>query len=100
VLTRLLKKARRPRADVVDAVMDYVPGAVALGYVDNDFSELPPPSPDFAEHIGTLLDAVSLISGWSEQEKPTRPESAPRLSGRSARRPDSLREARKDCTRR
>jgi hypothetical protein len=39
--------------------MDYVPGAVAAGYVSNPDIEIPLPGPDFAEHIAVILAAAS-----------------------------------------
>jgi hypothetical protein len=54
-----LDRTALPRTEVVDAVMHYVPGAVALGYLDNPEFELPLPGPDFAEQIGVLLAATA-----------------------------------------
>lgn len=83
VLTHL-ENAERPRTEVVDAVMHYVPGAVALGYIDHPEFELPLPRPDFAEHITILLAAASAVTSW--MEPPPRQTTAPRLPGRPAAR--------------
>lgn len=76
LLTRLLEKSGRCRPDVVKLVMNYVPGAVDLGYVDDDSFELPPLRSDFPEHIrillNTALHTASMVSAWS-----TPPGSAP-----------------------
>ncbi|MEN2424354.1 hypothetical protein AABB02_40420 [Streptomyces rimosus] len=78
VLTRLAR-AERPRPEAVDAVMHYIPGAIALGYIDNPDFELPLPS-DFADHITVLLAATSAATAWLE----TRPRrNGPRLPGRA-----------------
>ncbi|OKI06227.1 hypothetical protein A6A06_37650 [Streptomyces sp. CB02923] len=81
VLTRLAR-ADRPRTEAVDAVMHYVPGAVALGYIDNPDFELPLPS-DFADHITILLAVTSAATAWLET-RPRRGE--PRLPGRTVTR--------------
>jgi hypothetical protein len=80
-LTRLDRPAT-PRTELVDAVMHYVPGAVALGYVDNPDFELPLPGPDFAEHISILVAAASAATSWLE---PPRRRTVPRLPRRDAR---------------
>jgi hypothetical protein len=59
VLSRLLSTTGRHRNELVNAVMDYVPGAVAAGYVSNPDIEIPLPGPDFAEHIAVILAAAS-----------------------------------------
>ncbi|MER6159722.1 hypothetical protein ABT147_29930 [Streptomyces sp. NPDC001868] len=63
-LTHLDRTTPPRRTELVDAVMHYVPGAVALGYVDNPDFELPLPGPDFAEHISILLAAASAAASW------------------------------------
>ncbi|MCZ4101080.1 hypothetical protein [Streptomyces sp. H39-C1] len=62
VLGRLVNRAACSRTEVFTAVMDYVPSAVAVGYVDNPDIEIPLPGPHFAEHIGIILTAASAIS--------------------------------------
>jgi hypothetical protein len=71
-----LDRTATPRTELVDAVMHYVPGAVALGQLDPDF-ELPLPGPDFAEHLSVLLAAASTAATWMEPPSPRR--TAPRL---------------------
>jgi hypothetical protein len=56
VLRRLLREPARPRAEVVEAVLSYVPGAVHND--PNPDVELPLPEPDFEDHIGVLLAAT------------------------------------------
>jgi hypothetical protein len=56
VLRRLRERAR-PRADLLEAVLSYVPGAVHSN-PDPDI-ELPLPEPDFADHIGVLVAATA-----------------------------------------
>ncbi|MCZ4121860.1 hypothetical protein [Streptomyces sp. H39-S7] len=58
VLGRLLSPADRSRTEVVTAVMEYVPSAVAAGYVDNPDFEIPLPGPHFADHIAIILAAA------------------------------------------
>jgi hypothetical protein len=56
VLAHLITRTDRPRrSEVVDAVVEYVPGAVAVGYLANPDFEIPLPGPDFADHIGIIL---------------------------------------------
>ncbi|MEV6013395.1 hypothetical protein AB0M29_42425 [Streptomyces sp. NPDC051976] len=59
VLSNLLGRTSRQRTELVDAVMDYVPGAVAAGYIGNPDTEIPLPGPDFADHIAVILAAAS-----------------------------------------
>ncbi|MDX3693193.1 hypothetical protein PV726_23165 [Streptomyces europaeiscabiei] len=65
------------RTELVDAVMHYVPGAVALGYVDNPDFELPLPGPDFAEHLTVLVAATSATASWGQTPSPRRPVPRP-----------------------
>jgi len=84
VLTQL-DATTRPRSEVADAVMHYVPGAVALGYLDLDHPDfdMPLPRGNFAEQLGVLLAAASAASSLRT------PRAAARLPGRrpSRRRP-------------
>jgi hypothetical protein len=41
--------------------VEYVPGAVAVGYLANPDFEIPLPGPDFADHIGIILAAASAL---------------------------------------
>ncbi|MDX6315715.1 MAG: hypothetical protein QOF44_5179 [Streptomyces sp.] len=62
VLAHLITRTDRPRrSEVVDAVMEYVLGAVAVGYLANPDFEIPLPGPDFADHIGVILAAASAL---------------------------------------
>ncbi|MEU3466131.1 hypothetical protein ABZ721_40140 [Streptomyces sp. NPDC006733] len=58
-LSRLLNAASRPRTEVVTAVMEYVPNALADGYAENPDFEIPLPGPHFAEHITAILAATA-----------------------------------------
>ncbi|MFJ5819339.1 hypothetical protein ACIQGT_36425 [Streptomyces sp. NPDC093108] len=63
VFRRLLHRSGRRRSEVVDALMQYLPTAVAVGYVhDEPDVDLPLPGPDFAEQVGILVAAASSIS--------------------------------------
>jgi hypothetical protein len=81
VLGRLLSRADRTRSAFVNAVMEYVPSAVAVGYVDNPDFEIPLPGPDFADTIGIILADTAAYSAGTG---PSRRRSAayPRLPGR------------------
>lgn len=74
--------------------MHYVPGAVALGYVDNHDFELPLPGPDFAEHISILVATAtatataSAAASWLTPP-PLHPTSLPRLPRRPRESSDS-----------
>ncbi|MFJ8770435.1 hypothetical protein [Streptomyces clavifer] len=56
VFRHLLRRTSRPRTEIVDALMHYVPTAVAVGYVtDEPDVDLPLPGPDFADEINVLV---------------------------------------------
>ncbi|WP_228978542.1 hypothetical protein [Streptomyces sp. DH12] len=78
VLRRLARHTTRPRSAVVTELMDYMPTAVAVGYLREPESELPLPGPHFACKIRTLLEAAadrpSASSGL-----PARPHTRPGL---------------------
>ena len=81
VFSHLLARAHRTRTEFVNALMHYVPTAVAIGYVNDEPDiDLPLPGPDFAKRIGTLLTAASAIRPATRQH-PT----APRLKARTER---------------
>ncbi|MFI9106049.1 hypothetical protein ACIGXA_36650 [Streptomyces fildesensis] len=84
VLGRLLSPADRSRTEVVTAVMEYVPSAVAAGYVDNPDFEIPLPGPHFADHIAIILAAAPSVGGAVCQRQKAR---SPSLR----RRPDHTR---------
>jgi hypothetical protein len=72
VLRHLLRRSVQPASEVVAAVMDYIPQAVATGYLDNPDFDLPLPRPDFADHIGVILAAASAFdTGRNPGDRPT-----------------------------
>ncbi|MFF1649942.1 hypothetical protein [Streptomyces sp. NPDC058240] len=63
VFRNLMKRTSRPRTEVVNALMHYLPTAVAVGYVtDEPDIDLPLPGPEFAEQIGVLLAAAGSMT--------------------------------------
>ncbi|MFC8349775.1 hypothetical protein [Streptomyces sp. NPDC057280] len=83
VLTQL-DATTRPRTEVADAVMHYVPAAVALGYLDHPDFDMPLPPEDFAEQLGILLAAAAAANAFAKQRAR---RAAPRLPGRRSSRP-------------
>lgn len=79
LLGRLLARADRPRTEVFDAVLDYVPDAVTIGYLSNPDIEIPLAMADFADHIGGILAATSAAHGPGQQR---RSGTSPKLPGR------------------
>ncbi|PRH77200.1 hypothetical protein C6N75_21530, partial [Streptomyces solincola] len=69
VLRHLARHTTRTRSAVVTELMQYMPTAVAVGYLRQPDSELPLPGPDFACKIHTLLAAAA--------ERPSRPSDLP-----------------------
>ncbi|MFD6876947.1 MULTISPECIES: hypothetical protein [unclassified Streptomyces] len=59
VLHHLARQIARPRSATVTGLMDYMPTAVATGYLRAPDMELPLPGPDFAVRIRDLLAEVS-----------------------------------------
>ncbi|MFE5513844.1 hypothetical protein ACFQ9J_25255 [Streptomyces sp. NPDC056529] len=59
VLRALAQHITRPRSAVVTELMNYMPTAVAVGYLREPESELPLPGPTFAHKIQALLDAAA-----------------------------------------
>ncbi|MFF8618905.1 hypothetical protein [Streptomyces sp. NPDC015350] len=60
VFRQLIRRSGRRRSEAVDALMHYLPTAVAVGYVHDDPDvDLPLPGPDFAEQVGILVAATS-----------------------------------------
>ncbi|MER5731797.1 hypothetical protein ABT084_26255 [Streptomyces sp. NPDC002138] len=55
VLHRLAKQMTRHRSPAVTELMDYMPTAVATGYLREPDLDLPMPGPDFAARIRALL---------------------------------------------
>lgn len=86
VLAHLITRADWPRrTEVVDAVMDYVPGAVAIGYLANPDFEIPLPGPDFADRIGIILAVASAL------QRPTGARSFTAAARHTAQAPTSAR---------
>ncbi|WP_049714478.1 hypothetical protein [Streptomyces caatingaensis] len=90
VLCRLVGRwglSSRPRTEAVDAVMEYVPEAVAVGYLDHPELELPLPGPHFAECLAIRLAAAAAL-----ESVPVRTGTrTPRLDRRPAPAPDFVR---------
>ncbi|MFI9724001.1 hypothetical protein ACIHFE_30865 [Streptomyces sp. NPDC052396] len=86
ILRRLVSnwdRCPRPRTEAVNAVMRYVPGAVAVGYPDHRDLDLPLPGPHFAECLTALLAAATALDA-----PVTRPRlGTPRLVRRRTERP-------------
>ncbi|MEU8621592.1 hypothetical protein [Streptomyces sp. NPDC048623] len=59
VLRNLARQVGRPRSAVVAELMEYMPTAVAVGYLREPESELPLPGPAFARTIRRLLEAAA-----------------------------------------
>jgi hypothetical protein len=57
VLRDLAKRTTRPRSAQVTELMEYMPAAVAVGYLREPDIELPLPGPAFASNIRTMLAA-------------------------------------------
>jgi hypothetical protein len=78
VLAHLITRTDRPRrTEVIDAVMEYVPGAVAVGYLANPDFEIPLPGPDFADPIGVILAAASALQHHTGAGRPQRQPCTP-----------------------
>ncbi|MGW2183927.1 hypothetical protein ACWCXX_39320 [Streptomyces sp. NPDC001732] len=70
VFRQLIRRSGRRRSEAVDALMQYLPTAVAVGYVHDDPDvDLPLPGPDFAEQVGILVAAPS---SPGREDKPRR----------------------------
>ncbi|MGW4229504.1 hypothetical protein ACWEF9_09530 [Streptomyces sp. NPDC004980] len=90
VFRHLLRRTNRPRTEVVDALMHYVPTAVAVGYVtDEPDVDLPLPGPDFADEINDLvaIDPTIGVDQPSRRDNPTRTCPADHGSGLSGMMP-------------
>ncbi|MFD7232148.1 hypothetical protein [Streptomyces sp. NPDC059881] len=57
ILRHLAKHTPRPQSAVVTELMDYIPTAVAAGYLRQPEMDLPVPGPDFAHRVSALLEA-------------------------------------------
>ncbi|MGR3935286.1 hypothetical protein [Streptomyces sp. BRA346] len=81
VLGQLLARADRPRPEVFDAVLAYVPGAVTIGYLANPEFEIPLPGTDFAARIEDILTRTSRPHAGTPRAQ-RRPSTGPKLPGR------------------
>ncbi|MEV6012743.1 hypothetical protein AB0M29_38935 [Streptomyces sp. NPDC051976] len=61
VLGQLLSTTKRCSSEVIDALMAFVPYAVAVGHREDPDLELPTPYTGFAEHITIVLAATASI---------------------------------------
>ncbi|MGP3978941.1 hypothetical protein ACTWQF_33995 [Streptomyces sp. 8N114] len=59
VLHHLAKHSTRDRSTAFTNLMDYIPSAVAVGYLREPEMDLPMPGPDFARRIRTLLTTAA-----------------------------------------
>lgn len=87
VLRHLSKHTHRPRTAAVTELMDYMPTAVAVGYLREPDMELPMPGPHFARRIRTLLNAAA-----------NRPDTPSRLPARAKPAPPERRDAARDLS--
>lgn len=55
LLACLINRQHRPRSEFATALINYVPRAVAAGYVDNPATEMPVAGEHFAEQISVIL---------------------------------------------
>ncbi|MFD0449315.1 hypothetical protein ACFQ10_54315 [Streptomyces indonesiensis] len=81
VLGQLLAKADRPRPEIFDAVLAYVPGAVTIGYIAYPEFDIPLPGTDFAARIGDILTRTSRTHAGTTRAQ-RRPSTGPKLPGR------------------
>jgi hypothetical protein len=54
---------KRPRSEFATAVLDFVPNAVAAGYITNPDTAMPVPAPHFADRIGTIIAVTASDDG-------------------------------------
>ncbi|MFD9458654.1 hypothetical protein ACFWBC_36940 [Streptomyces sp. NPDC059985] len=73
VLHHLAKQIARPRSPAVTGLMDYMPTAVATGYLREPDMDLPLPGPDFACKIRSLLPGNSADQRPLSSRLPARP---------------------------
>ncbi|SHM44207.1 hypothetical protein [Streptomyces yunnanensis] len=83
ILRLLAKSTPRQRTAAVTGLMDYLPHAVAAGYLCQPEVEIPLPGPDFARRIRSLLAAAINRSGNSDTPSP-RPDILDTLPSRPA----------------
>ncbi|WP_331747587.1 hypothetical protein OG520_39655 (plasmid) [Streptomyces sp. NBC_00984] len=74
VFRNLTGRTSRPRTEAVNALMHYLPTAVAIGYVNDEPDiDLPLPGPGFAEQIGVLLAAAGSTAAPARQGRRPKP---------------------------
>ncbi|MBZ4014460.1 hypothetical protein [Streptomyces purpurogeneiscleroticus] len=71
LLRNLGKHTARTRSAAVTELMDYIPTAVATGYLYQPDMELPTPGPDFANRVSGLLTAAADVD--APRATPSRP---------------------------
>ncbi|MET7930104.1 hypothetical protein ABZT43_40540 [Streptomyces sp. NPDC005349] len=80
LLRQLARDSHRTHSAAVNELMDYIPTAVAVGYLREPDLDLPMPGPHFADDIGTLLDTADKPSG-APSTLPARPDPDARAQG-------------------
>lgn len=80
VLHHLAKQIARPRSATVTELMDYMPTAVATGYLREPEMELPMPGPGFAAKIRAVLTEAA-ARPTTPTTLPARPSPRPRRGG-------------------
>ncbi|MFC9268731.1 hypothetical protein ACFTXJ_13285 [Streptomyces zhihengii] len=78
VLQHLAKHTTRPYSAVVVELMDYIPTAVASGYLRQPDWEMPLPGPDFSARVARLLDAATTQPDTRRHRLPARTPSRDR----------------------
>ncbi|MFI9122329.1 hypothetical protein ACIGW0_23515 [Streptomyces bikiniensis] len=91
VLSNLAQHVNRPRSAVVTELMDYMPTAIAIGYLCEPESELPLPGTSFARRIRALFDAAA--------DRPDSPGDRPSLRWDTGQPVLVFREAKETATR-
>ncbi|MEU4356179.1 hypothetical protein [Streptomyces virginiae] len=81
VLGKLHHEAAHPRTELTDAMIDYVPAAVAVGQLGNPDIDIPVPADDFAGNITIILAVTSSLLG-ARTPAQGEPCTTPRLSRR------------------
>ncbi|MFB7260736.1 hypothetical protein ACFCXH_01025 [Streptomyces nojiriensis] len=81
VLGKLHHEAAHPRSELTDAVIDYVPAAVAAGQLGNPDIDIPLPADDFAGNITIILAVTSSLAA-PDAPAHGEPCTTPRLSRR------------------
>ncbi|MFG3480120.1 hypothetical protein ACGF3K_33575 [Streptomyces sp. NPDC047980] len=96
ILRHLAKYTPRPQSAVVTELMDYIPTAVAAGYLRQPEMDLPVPGPDFAHRVSALLEAAvdrPDPSGRLPARQPLRTRAAARAAARPSPREDATKPA-------